>query len=93
MTATYLKKAAEVIRSYGGLFIADEVQAGFGRAGEHWFAVQHFEVEPDIMVMAKGIAGGFPAAATITSATTAASCTRNSAAVSYVIEPSGRSTR
>ena len=62
---TYLKKAAEVIRSYGGLFIADEVQAGFGRAGEHWFAVQHFEVEPDIMVMGKGIANGWPVGATI----------------------------
>jgi len=63
---TYLKKAAEVIRSYGGLFIADEVQAGFGRTGERWFAIEHFGVEPDIMVMAKGIANGWPVGATIT---------------------------
>jgi alanine-glyoxylate transaminase/(R)-3-amino-2-methylpropionate-pyruvate transaminase len=63
---TYLKKAAEVIRSYGGLFIADEVQAGFGRTGDRWFAIEHFGVEPDIMVMAKGIANGWPVGATIT---------------------------
>jgi 4-aminobutyrate aminotransferase-like enzyme len=63
---TYLSKAAEVIRSYGGLLIIDEVQAGFGRTGEHWFAIQHFGVEPDIMVMAKGIANGWPVGATIT---------------------------
>ncbi|HSH75762.1 MAG TPA: aminotransferase class III-fold pyridoxal phosphate-dependent enzyme, partial [Longimicrobiales bacterium] len=52
----YFAKAAEVIRSYGGLLIIDEVQAGFGRTGDHWFGIQHFGVEPDIMVMAKGIA-------------------------------------
>lgn len=63
---TYLKKAAEVIRSHGGLMIIDEVQAGFGRTGTHWFAIQHFGVEPDIMVMAKGIANGWPVGATIT---------------------------
>jgi 4-aminobutyrate aminotransferase len=63
---SYLKKAAEVIRSYGGLMIIDEVQAGFGRTGMHWFGIQHFDVEPDIMVMAKGIANGWPVGATIT---------------------------
>ena len=63
---SYLKKAAEVIRSYGGLLIIDEVQAGFGRTGDHWFAIQHFGVDPDIMVMAKGIANGWPVGATIT---------------------------
>ncbi len=62
----YFQKAAEVIRHYGGLLIIDEVQAGFGRTGEHWFAIEHWGVEPDIMVMAKGIAAGYPAAATIT---------------------------
>jgi 4-aminobutyrate aminotransferase-like enzyme len=64
--AGYLRRAAEVIRSYGGLLIIDEVQAGFGRCGEHWFGIQHFGVEPDIMVMAKGIANGWPVGATIT---------------------------
>ena len=62
----YFRQAAEVIRGYGGLFIADEVQAGFGRTGEHWFGIEHWGVEPDIMVMAKGIANGFPVGATVT---------------------------
>jgi 4-aminobutyrate aminotransferase-like enzyme len=62
----YFRKAAEVIRSYGGLFISDEVQAGFGRTGGRWFGIEHFGVQPDIMVMAKGIGGGFPVGATIT---------------------------
>jgi 4-aminobutyrate aminotransferase-like enzyme len=62
----YFEKAAEVIRHYGGLLIIDEVQAGFGRTGTHWFGIQHHGVEPDIMVMAKGIANGAPVGATIT---------------------------
>jgi 4-aminobutyrate aminotransferase-like enzyme len=62
----YFRKAAEVIRRHGGLLIIDEVQTGFGRTGTHWFGIQHFGVEPDIMVMAKGIANGFPVGATIT---------------------------
>jgi len=62
----YFRKAAEVIRRYGGLLIIDEVQAGFGRTGSRWFGIEHFGVEPDIMVMAKGIANGFPVGATIT---------------------------
>ena len=62
----YFQRAAEIIRSYGGLFICDEVQAGFGRTGDHWFGIEHWGVEPDIMVMAKGIANGFPVGATIT---------------------------
>ena len=62
----YLTRAAEVIRSYGGLFISDEVQTGFGRTGGAWFGIEHSDVVPDIMVMAKGIANGFPVAATIT---------------------------
>jgi len=41
------------------LLISDEVQCGFGRTGK-MFAVEHFDVVPDIMVMAKGIASGFP---------------------------------
>ena len=62
----YFQKAAEVIRHYGGLLIIDEVQAGFGRTGTRWFGIQHWDVEPDIMVMAKGIANGWPVGATIT---------------------------
>lgn len=62
----YFQKAAEVIHSYGGLLIIDEVQAGFARTGTHWFGIEHWGVEPDIMVMAKGIANGAPVGATIT---------------------------
>lgn len=61
----YLEGAAEIIRSYGGVLISDEVQAGFGRTGTHWFGCGHWGVEPDIMVMAKGIANGFPVGATM----------------------------
>jgi 4-aminobutyrate aminotransferase len=46
-------------REHGILFVADEVQSGFGRTGS-WFAVDHYGVEPDIICMAKGIASGFP---------------------------------
>ena len=69
----YFARAAEIIRSYGGLFIADEVQSGFGRTGGRWFAIEHWGVEPDIMVMAKGIANGAPVGATITRPDIAAS--------------------
>ena len=61
----YFARAAEIIRSYGGLFIADEVQSGFGRTGRRWFGIEHWGVEPDIMVMAKGIANGSPVGATV----------------------------
>jgi 4-aminobutyrate aminotransferase len=61
----YFERVAEIIRSYGGLLIIDEVQAGFGRTGEHWFGIEHWGVEPDIMVLAKGIASGLPVGATI----------------------------
>jgi 4-aminobutyrate aminotransferase len=64
--AGYFQRMAEIIRSYGGLFIIDEVQAGFGRTGDRWFGIEHWDVVPDIMVMAKGIANGFPVGATIT---------------------------
>ena len=61
---SYFRKVKEVLDRYGILFIADEVQSGFGRTGK-LFAVEHFGVEPDILVMAKGIADGFPLSATI----------------------------
>jgi len=64
----YFKIAVDIIRHYGGLFICDEVQTGFGRTGEHWFGIEHWDVEPDIMTMAKGIANGLPMGNTITTA-------------------------
>ncbi|HUF49304.1 MAG TPA: aspartate aminotransferase family protein [Longimicrobiales bacterium] len=56
----YFQRVAEIIRGVGGVLIIDEVQAGFGRTGGKWFGIEHWDVEPDIMVMAKGIANGFP---------------------------------
>jgi alanine-glyoxylate transaminase/(R)-3-amino-2-methylpropionate-pyruvate transaminase len=58
----YFKAAVEIIKKYGGLFIADEVQTGFGRTGTHWWGHEHFGVQPDIITMAKGMANGMPAA-------------------------------
>lgn len=46
-------------KEHGILFIADEVQSGFGRTGK-MFAIDHYDVQPDIICMAKGIASGFP---------------------------------
>ncbi len=62
----YFKIAANIVRNYGGLFIADEVQAGFGRTGKKWFGIEHWEVEPDIITCAKGMANGVPIGCTIT---------------------------
>jgi 4-aminobutyrate aminotransferase len=62
--ASYFQRVKEVLDRHGVLFIADEVQSGFGRTGK-MFAVEHYGVEPDIMVLAKGIADGFPLSATI----------------------------
>jgi 4-aminobutyrate aminotransferase len=62
----YFGIAVEIIKRYGGLFICDEVQTGFGRTGDKWFGIEHWEVEPDIMTMAKGIANGLPMGNTIT---------------------------
>src|SRR5690349_7278718 len=56
---TFLPRLREITRQHGILLIADEVQTGFGRTGE-MFAVRHWDVEPDIVVMAKGIASGLP---------------------------------
>lgn len=61
----YFEIAVGIVRKYGGLFICDEVQTGFGRTGKHWFGISHWGVEPDIMTMAKGIANGMPLAVTI----------------------------
>ena len=60
----YLPLAAKLARADGALYIADEVQCGFGRTGK-MFGVEHSGVEPDIMCMAKGIADGFPLSAFI----------------------------
>ena len=62
----YLKEAYAVVREHGGLCIADEVQTGFGRTGDHYWGFQNFDVVPDFVVMAKGIGNGVPLAAVTT---------------------------
>ncbi len=61
----YFEIAVAIVKKYGGIFICDEVQTGFGRTGGHWFGIEHWGVEPDVMTMAKGIANGLPLAATV----------------------------
>ncbi|MGH9328597.1 MAG: aspartate aminotransferase family protein, partial [Terriglobia bacterium] len=61
----YFKIVFKIVKNYGGLFIADEVQTGFGRTGKKWFGIEHWEVEPDILTAAKGMANGVPVGATM----------------------------
>ena len=65
MPKGYLTGAAERTRAAGGLFIVDEVQAGFGRTGDHMWGFEADGVIPDIVVMAKGIGNGFPLGAVV----------------------------
>lgn len=57
--SNYFKIVKQILEENKILFIADEVQSGFGRTGK-LFGIEHYGVEPDIMCMAKGIAAGFP---------------------------------
>ncbi len=62
----YLRKIYEISRKYNIIFIADEVATGFGRTGK-MFACDHENIDPDIMVISKGITAGYlPLAATLT---------------------------
>lgn len=54
----YFKIAYEIVRKAGGVCIADEVQTGFGRTGEHFWGFENWGVVPDIVTMAKGIGNG-----------------------------------
>ena len=62
--AHYLARLREICDKNNILLVADEVQCGFGRTGK-MFAVEHWDVRPDIMIMAKGIANGFPLSAIV----------------------------
>ncbi len=64
--ADYFERIAPIVRKAGGVFIADEVQTGWGRTGDKWFGIEHWGVEPDIMNFAKGMANGSPIGCTIT---------------------------
>ncbi len=61
----YFERAVEIVRRHGGLFIADEVQTAWGRTGHKWFGIEHWDVQPDIITSAKGLANGLPIGVTI----------------------------
>jgi 4-aminobutyrate aminotransferase len=61
----YFKIVTDIVRKYGGLFIADEVQTAWGRTGSKWFGIEHWGVVPDIITSAKGLGNGMPIGVTI----------------------------
>lgn len=63
--AGFLKPAVEAIRHAGGLFIADEVQPGFGRTGSHWWGFQRHDLIPDMVSLGKPMGNGYPVAALV----------------------------
>ncbi|WP_296900152.1 aspartate aminotransferase family protein [Thiohalocapsa sp.] len=62
----YVRELARFAASIGALFIADEAQTGFGRCGT-WFDIEHYEVEPDILVFSKTSGNGYPTAGVVVS--------------------------
>jgi len=73
----YLKMVAGIVQDAGGLFIADEVQPGFGRTGRHFWGFEADAVQPDIVTMGKPMGNGHPIAAVVTSADMAARFSRD----------------
>lgn len=61
----YLKQAAEIVRGHGGVMIIDEVQSGFGRTGDSYWAFEAHDLVPEIVVLAKGMGNGFPLGAVV----------------------------
>lgn len=66
--AGYLARAVGIVREAGGLFIADEVQPGFGRMGSHFWGFEKHAVRPDIATMGKPMGNGYPVSAVVASA-------------------------
>jgi 4-aminobutyrate aminotransferase/(S)-3-amino-2-methylpropionate transaminase len=60
----FMVRLRQLCDQHGILFIADEIQSGFGRTGK-WFAMEHYGVEPDLITTAKSLAGGFPLAGVV----------------------------
>ena len=65
--AGFLARAADIVRAAGGLFVADEVQPGFGRLGTHFWGFEKQGVAPDIATMGKPMGNGYPISAVVTS--------------------------
>jgi 4-aminobutyrate aminotransferase-like enzyme/Ser/Thr protein kinase RdoA (MazF antagonist)/murein DD-endopeptidase MepM/ murein hydrolase activator NlpD len=66
LPAGFLRDAYRLVRGAGGVCIADEVQTGFGRMGTHFWAFEDHEAVPDIVVLGKPIANGYPMGAVVT---------------------------
>ena len=66
--AGFFAEARDVVRSEGGLWIADEVQPGFGRTGTHMWGYQRHDIDPDIVVVGKPMGNGYPISAMLTRA-------------------------
>lgn len=64
----YFQIVYDIVRKYGGLCVADEVQTGFGRTGAHFWGFENWGVTPDFVTMAKGIGNGAPLGACVTRA-------------------------
>ncbi|XP_037869839.1 alanine--glyoxylate aminotransferase 2, mitochondrial [Bombyx mori] len=62
----YIKRAQQLIKEHGGIFVADEVQTGFARTGDTFWGFESHGIIPDIVTLAKGIANGLPFAAVVT---------------------------
>jgi alanine-glyoxylate transaminase/(R)-3-amino-2-methylpropionate-pyruvate transaminase len=62
----YFRIVYDIVRKYGGLCVADEVQTGFGRTGEHYWGFENWGVTPDLVTMAKGLGNGAPIGACVT---------------------------
>jgi len=62
----YFKEVKRILSKYGALLIADEVQTGVGRTGKFWFGISNWDVIPDFITMAKGLANGLPIGGFIT---------------------------
>ncbi len=61
----YFQIVEKIVRNYGGLFISDEVQTGWGRTGGKWFGIEQWGVTPDIITSAKGLGNGSPIGLTV----------------------------
>jgi 4-aminobutyrate aminotransferase-like enzyme len=64
----YFKMVFRIVKDYGGLFISDEVQTGWGRTGKKWFGIEQWEVTPDVITSAKSMGNGVAVGLTITTA-------------------------
>ncbi|MGH9700467.1 MAG: aspartate aminotransferase family protein [Candidatus Acidiferrales bacterium] len=62
----YFKIVYRIVKNYGGLYISDEVQTGWGRTGKKWWGIEQWEVTPDIITSAKSMANGVPVGLTVT---------------------------